>query len=256
MICFYSGTGNSEYVAEVLAKELGDNLLNINLRIKNKDYSGINVGGRLIFVTPTYAWRMPKIVQDWILHTSFNNTNEVYYVLTCGDEIGNSDKYNQILSSKKHFNHMGTFKVIMPENYIALYNAPNEEESKEIIKRAQSVINNIVISIKTDEKINNAVTFKDKLKSSIINPFFYHRIVGSKKFYTTNECIGCGKCVSICPLNNIELKNNRPKWQNNCTHCMACICYCPTKAIEYGKNSIGKERYYFKESYLYNRNGH
>ena len=60
------------------------------------------------------------------------------------------------------------------------------------------------------------------------------------------DCIGCGKCVELCPLNNIHLENGKPLWGKNCTHCMACICYCPKEAIEYGKKSRGKPRYHFE----------
>ena len=60
------------------------------------------------------------------------------------------------------------------------------------------------------------------------------------------DCIGCGKCVELCSLNNIHLENCKPVWGKNCTHCMACICYCPKEAIEYGKKSRGKPRYHFE----------
>ena len=62
-------------------------------------------------------------------------------------------------------------------------------------------------------------------------------------YYMKERCTGCGACVALCPLNNIELESGKPKWGNNCTHCMACICRCPNKAIEYGKSSFGKPRY-------------
>ena len=52
----------------------------------------------------------------------------------------------------------------------------------------------------------------------------------------TDACIGCGKCVELCPLNNIRLENGKPVWGKHCTHCMACICYCPKEAIEYGNH--------------------
>ncbi|WP_334304421.1 hypothetical protein [Paraclostridium sordellii] len=55
-----------------------------------------------------------------------------------------------------------------------------------------------------------------------------------------------GKCEALYPLNNINLKNQKPVWGNNCTHCMACICSCPTEAIEYKNNTQNKERYYLK----------
>jgi MinD superfamily P-loop ATPase len=90
------------------------------------------------------------------------------------------------------------------------------------------------------------VKLKDKLASGIVNAAFYKFIIGDKKFYTTDKCVGCGKCAESCVLNNITLENGRPVWHGHCTHCMACICGCPTEAIEYGKHSVGLRRYYLK----------
>ena len=56
-------------------------------------------------------------------------------------------------------------------------------------------------------------------------------------------CVSCGKCVDVCPLDNVRLTNGLPIWGNHCTHCMACICRCPKEAIEYGKHSKNLPRY-------------
>ncbi|MBR4020078.1 MAG: EFR1 family ferrodoxin, partial [Firmicutes bacterium] len=67
--------------------------------------------------------------------------------------------------------------------------------------------------------------------------------VKAEKFYTKDSCTGCGLGESLCPVNNVKLKDGKPVWDDFCTHCMACICHCPTEAIEYGKTSVGKVRY-------------
>lgn len=77
-----------------------------------------------------------------------------------------------------------------------------------------------------------------------VNPVFYRFFVKADAFRATDACIGCGRCVELCPLNNVHLKNGKPVWGKNCTHCMACICYCPKEAIEYGEKSKGKPRYH------------
>mgnify|MGYP000511438926 FL=1 len=69
MILYFSGTGNSKYVAQRIADALGDTLFNMNDRIKARDSSPIETSERIVFVTPTYAWRIPRIVQDWLLKT-------------------------------------------------------------------------------------------------------------------------------------------------------------------------------------------
>ena len=69
MILYFSGTGNSKYVAKRIADALGDALVNLNDRIKAGDTSPVETGERLIVVTPTYAWRIPRVVRDWLRKT-------------------------------------------------------------------------------------------------------------------------------------------------------------------------------------------
>lgn len=46
------------------------------------------------------------------------------------------------------------------------------------------------------------------------------------------KCIGCGKCVRICPFEAIEMKNKKAVINDKCTACGQCIEACPVKAIE------------------------
>ncbi len=54
-----------------------------------------------------------------------------------------------------------------------------------------------------------------------------------KGYVITDACIGCGKCVSVCPQNCIDCGTPRPFAirQNNCLHCGACYENCPVKAV-------------------------
>lgn len=244
MIFYFSGTGNSRYVAEEISKVTGDELISINNCIKeNKQMMYLK--GDLVFVAPTYGWRLPRIVTEFIRNVDFSGNNQVYFVLTCGGEVGNAKHFIERLCKEKHINFMGLASVVMPENYIAIFSAPNEEEEKAIIKGAQPKIKTIGETIRNREVLQKEnVTMVDKIKSSVVNPIFYSMIVSSKGFYVTEKCISCGQCKELCPLNNIELKDNKPSWGRNCTHCMACICGCPKEAIEYKNNTKGKRRYY------------
>lgn len=244
MILYFTGTGNSRYVARKLAEITNDSLLCINDRIKAKDYSTILVKDRLIFVTPTYAWRIPRVVKEWIEKTEFLGARKAWFVMNCGSEIGNAQQYNMELSKHMGFTYMGTAGIVMPENYIAMFPAPNTEESKKIIKAADPVIEEVARMIQAKEEFPAAhIGLNDKIMSGITNQAFYPLFVKAKAFRADERCIACGKCVQLCPLNNIKLKDGKPVWGNNCTHCMACICSCPIETIEYGKKSVGKERY-------------
>ena len=57
--------------------------------------------------------------------------------MNCGSEIGNAAKYNQELSEQKKLQYMGTSQILMPENYIAMFDAPEAEEARKIIAKAE-----------------------------------------------------------------------------------------------------------------------
>ncbi len=244
MILYFSGTGNSRYTAEKLASILGDELYSIGDAIRRKKLGTFTVRERLVIVTPTYAWRIPRIVSDWIKESTFCGVRDTYFVMTCGDSVHNAQYYNRKLSKKKGFVYKGTLKIIMPENYIALFNTPTVERASDIVSRADGYIEKAAAIIREKGEFRDKkVTPADALMSGPVNFLFYSLIVKASPFRVTEKCTGCGKCATLCPLGNITMKDGRPVWRKRCTHCMACISYCPAEAIEYGKKSRGKIRY-------------
>ena len=83
MILYFSGTGNSKYVAKRIADALGDEIVNLNARIKASDTSPIETDERVIIVTPTYAWRIPRVVRDWLRKTELRGAKQVWFVKMC-----------------------------------------------------------------------------------------------------------------------------------------------------------------------------
>lgn len=248
MVLYFTGTGNSRYAAERIAQALGDTLCSLNDRIKAGDTSPVNSDARLIIVVPTYAWRIPHIVQEHLENTVFPGAAQVWFVMTCGGQIGGAGRHNQALAQKMGLAYQGTAQIVMPENFIAMFNAPTVEEARRIVAKAEPFIDRAIAAIRAGHMFSPPrKKLYDRIASSAVNPVFYPLFVKANPFTASDVCIGCGKCEKLCPLNNITLQNARPVWGSNCTQCMACICYCPTRAIEYGKKSVGKPRYHFEE---------
>nr|MDD6335618.1 EFR1 family ferrodoxin [bacterium] len=246
MILYFTGTGNSRYIAQRIAKALGDELVSMNDRIKAGETSPITSDARLVIVTPTYAWRIPRIVRDHLAETHFPCGALAWFVMTCGSEIGHAAGYNRALCQIKQLAYMGTAQIIMPENYIAMFNAPQAEEARQIVARAEPAIDRAASAIKAGQEFSlPRHNLYDRFMSGPVNPIFYSFFVKATAFTAGSTCTGCGQCARLCPTNNITLQNGKPVWGGGCTHCMACICRCPTQAIEYGKKSLGKPRYHF-----------
>lgn len=249
MILYFTGTGNSAFIANTIASHLDDEVMNLFDKIRDHDYSELTSEKPWIIVTPTYAWRIPRIVSDWIKKTPLKGNHNIYFFMTCAGSVGYAGQYLEKISQQKKLIYKGCAEIIMPENYIAMFETTPSHEIDSMLQSAKKQTLHFIQYIKNNELFpQKNITLKDKLNSGIVNDLFYPMFVHAKKFYATDQCISCGKCERVCPLKNIQLKDKKPVWGHDCTHCMACISYCPTKAIEYGKKTVGKQRYICPES--------
>lgn len=248
MILCFSGTGNSRYIARQIAQALQDEIIDLNAKIKENDHSPIRTGGNVTVVVPTYAWRIPRIVSDWLSKTELAGAERIWFVMDCGSEIGNASKYNRRLAGQKRLSYMGTAQIVMPENYIAMFDAPQAEEARKIVEKSKPDLAAAIARIQAGKPLTPPRSgLRGRMMSGFVNPVFYRFFVKAAAFHAEASCIGCGQCVQTCPMNNIRLRDGKPVWGEACTHCMACICLCPAEGIEYGTKSIGKPRYHFEQ---------
>lgn len=248
MIIYFSGTGNSRFAAEFLAKELNDKVIDAGRLVKAEETGVFHSDKPWVFAAPTYSWQMPRLFSDFIRKSDFSGSRVAYFVLTCGGEIGEAGKYAEILCKETQLDYRGILQVPMPENFITMFSAPGEAKIREMIKTAKTIL------LDGAQKIQQGLPFPahkirllDKLKSGPINQGFNRYFLKATGYYVTDKCISCGKCADLCVLNNIRMVDGRPVWGDTCTQCMACICRCPQEAIEYGKRTLGKTRYYCPE---------
>ena len=244
MIIYFTGTGNSRYCARLLADRLGDETLDAFHFIRDGVAAELLSEKPWVFVAPTYGWRLPRVFADFVRSGWFQGSREAYFVMTCGQDIGNAPAWNQALCAEKGLCCRGTLRVVMPENYIALFDAPEGEEARAIIAAARPTLETGAACIREGRDFPAPETKGiDKLKSGAVNAAFYRFIIRDGPFAVSDACISCGRCGQGCPLGNIRMEGGRPVWGGRCTHCMACICGCPAGAIEYGRASRGKPRY-------------
>lgn len=248
MILCFSGTGNSRWAARRLAELLGDSdAVSINDALKEGGPAALRSERPLVAVSPTHAWRLPRVVDGWLRTAQFEGSRDIYFVLTCGGSAGNAAKYAKRLCRDAGLRYRGLAEVVMPENYVALYDVPDEEECRRLLDRAGVRLDELAALIKAGEPFPEArLTAKDRFRSGPVNAAFYPALVHDKAFAVSDACTSCGLCAARCPLNNIELEAGRPVWKGRCAHCMACIGGCPAEAIEYGEQSKGRRRYYLE----------
>lgn len=245
MILFFSGTGNSRHIAVNLSQLTEDGApVDMGDMIKGGETPQFQSDSPYVFVVPTYGWRIPRIVDEFIRKCRFCGSDKAYFILTCGDSIGNAGKYAQKLCADMGMEFKGCAGLKMPENYVAMFAVPDEETSERLVAAADRGLKKLAERIAAGDTFPEKSSVVGAVESSLVNTLFYKFIVKAKGFRIGGECIGCGLCQDVCPLNNVRLVDGKPIWGDICTHCMACICRCPKEAIEYKNKSVGKRRYY------------
>lgn len=238
MIYYFSGTGNSLIVCKLLAEELQDEYSSITSLKRCKD---ANVG----IVFPVYAWGVPKIVENFIINilpTVLEQKDCYFYiVMTCGDDVGFTDKLVSKAMNKIGIRLDSAFSVQMPNTYISL---PGFDVDSEILtqKKVQIMKKNICSIAKSiinrEEVINVTRGGMAWVKSYLIRPLFHKYFMNDKRFWVEKTCVHCGKCASYCPVYNIEMKRYGatflPSWKGNCVGCLGCYHICQQHAIQYG----------------------
>ena len=104
MVLYFSGTGNSKYIAKRIAEAIQENAVDLNMKIKENDTSPLQTGRDVIIVTPTYAWRIPRIVSEWIDKMEFIGGKRIWFVMNCGSEIGMKQTTIGSFQNKRNFN--------------------------------------------------------------------------------------------------------------------------------------------------------
>lgn len=246
MIIYYSGTGNSAYVANEMAKLMNDR----QLQVTAETHTTLKLaeGETLGIVFPIHSWGIPKRMLQFFREMRVENVNAqtvVYAIMTCGDDSGlaNEQVKTELLKKGIKTNHI--YSVRMPNTYMIFpgFDVDSEALRNEKIAETTAVLPRLAEAVKANKPTSQYVkTNQSWLKSKVIYPLFMRHMMSDKPFYTTDACTSCGLCAKQCGEGNIKMEKGRPSWQGHCTQCLGCINRCPQKAIEYGKKSVGKGR--------------
>ena len=242
----FSGTGNSLNVAIRIQKNLENcKIMSIPKIIEDKkyNYEAVKIG----FIFPVHFQNVPNIVRELLKNIKIIGNPYLFAVATSGGEIGKTfQNINKILDNQNRTLH-SEFSLVFPSNSIIMEDRTSTPEKIERLIKNSEIRINEVIEIISNNKIEKCMykksSFKDRF-GSLMGRFFLYRIFNDKSFKVDNEkCIRCGTCVSVCPMNNIEIVDDKVTWNHNCECCLACIHWCPRVAIEHMKTH-GIPRYH------------
>ena len=92
MVLYFTGTGNSRYLARRIAEGLEMPLYDLNACIKAGNTAPVQTGRDMVLVTPTYAWRIPRVVSEWLGKTELTGAECICYCPKEAIEYGEKSK--------------------------------------------------------------------------------------------------------------------------------------------------------------------
>jgi len=245
-IYYFSGTGNSLYVARELQKRIPDISLIPLISLLNKDNIQTN-SESIGFVFPIHLTMAPWVVLKFLDNLNLQGAEYIFAIATrAGTQHRAFKDLENILKRKgKILDSYFTLNMASNDPKRENWHAATEKEISALENEVQNnldYIQKIVLNKEKSQEEDNSYT--DPVPAfSLISWIFPHvNRLYSADFYSDSKCVGCGTCEKVCLSGKIKMDNGKPVWQKDvhCFLCNACLNYCPNQAVQIKSSSFYK----------------
>lgn len=235
-IFYFSGTGNTEIVANLLTKEFKnrgvnteitkiEDILKNNVSFEPEKYDIIGMGFCI------HAFNAPRIFFKFVRRLPVVKDKKTFIFKCSADLFMKGGTTTMVRNRLKEKGYTVFYEdlFLMPSNFIMLY---NDELIKQLYTAAV-----LRASLFSEEILSGKVNLQ---KNGLIPRFITWFVSGTesmgaphfaKDLEVRKSCNLCGVCIRNCPTNNISLKGDKITFGWNCVTCLRCVYRCPEKAI-------------------------
>jgi ferredoxin len=244
-IFYFSGTGNSFYVAKILANHFLQSSVESIAEYRNESEIVFN-DEEIVIISPIYFYGIPHIVIDFLEHLKLTNVKYLSFIFTAEFPNGIAVDILNKICERKNLLINSCFYLKMPTNYIIKSKMLESDAIETALNKANKKLNKIIDIIKMkknyvekDSKIYSIIVSAGKAYSEWEKAFPGF----DSGFIALGNCNRCKLCEKHCPVGNIVVQE-KPIWSGACEACLKCINICPKQAIQYGKKTEGRLRYF------------
>lgn len=232
---YLSGTGNSRYALEVFLKEY--KMDSPVYAVWDKGIAEeINKHEEIVFSYPVQYSDVPKILRDFIHnHSKLWQGKKIFVIATMAMFSGDGAGVLGRLLKKYGATIIGGLHLQMPDSIAdEKVLKRSYEKNSQLVENARNKIVKAVAGIRSGRYPKDGLGVFPRLAGFISQRLWFgHRTkkYSNKLKIDTDKCIGCSKCVKLCPTENIAMEGKKAKASDRCTVCYRCVNACPVQAI-------------------------
>jgi len=233
LILYFSGTGNSRYIAERFGEKLGGVCHCIE---EDLDFVAlINAHDQIAVCYPIYGSRVPRIMREFaVRHTDAFKGKQLIIFATQLLFSGDGARVFTDLFPKHHVQVIYSTHFLMPNNVcnFSFLWQTSPRRTKNMLAQAEKKLTQACDDLQADRvKLRGFSGFSRFLGNMQGKAWPKIEARAQRDLRCHANCNTCGLCVQICPMQNLEILHGKLTHHNNCTLCFRCINACPKQAI-------------------------
>lgn len=237
---YFSGTGNTKFVVEEMKNAFVKHGIDLEL-LSIEDYTDedalkISEADCLLFANPVYGSMAPMIMWRFVKQICpLLEDKKTAVIVTQLMFSGDGGAYLARILRRCHAEIISIEHFFMPSNLVdvKMFKVKNDAEAMKV-----ATVTRQRVELYCSDFANNIMRKRgDGVGSLLLGamqriPFSkWEKKLAANVKISDSLCIKCGKCVAICPMDNLHLVDDKIKQDGKCTLCYRCVNQCPQKAI-------------------------
>ncbi|MBP3887318.1 MAG: 4Fe-4S dicluster domain-containing protein [Cellulosilyticum sp.] len=242
---YFSGTGNSKHCIETFLQAYSTQFkmpplqsfsIESILADENQLLNQLARHDEIALCYPIQYSNLPKIVRDFIVgHAELWEGKRIFIIATMALFSGDGAGLAARLLKKYGAHIIGGLHLKMPDciGDEKVLKRPLDI-NKKLVADAKNKINETVLALQKGNPPQEGLGLMYHLVGLFGQRLYFYnktRHYTDKLKIDASKCIGCGKCATLCPMNNITLQNKIAFSSDQCTMCYRCVSNCPKEAI-------------------------